>query len=82
MAQVALESAGARQRYGLALEPDPETITVQVDGVTQAETELGATFGWWFEPESQKVFCLVGMIFLSGLPRLRFATWPADQGFI
>ncbi|MEC7751810.1 MAG: hypothetical protein VX405_09930, partial [Myxococcota bacterium] len=55
VAQVALESAGARQRYGLALEPDPETITVQVDGVTRAETELGATFGWWFEPESQSI---------------------------
>ena len=55
VAQVALESAGARQRYGLAREPDPETITVQVDGVTRAETEPGATFGWWLEVETQSI---------------------------
>ncbi len=55
VAQVALESAGARQRYGLSSEPDPETITVQVDGVTRAETEAGATFGWWYEAESQSI---------------------------
>lgn len=55
LAQVALESAGARQRYGLRFEPDPETITVQVDGVTRAETEPTATFGWWYEAATQSV---------------------------
>ena len=55
LVQVALAAAGMRQRYGLHMAPDPQSIAVQVDGQVVVRSEPGEDFGWWYEEEGRSV---------------------------
>jgi hypothetical protein len=55
LAQVALAAAGVRQRYGLHVPPDPQSITVQVDGEVVVRSEPGLDFGWFYEEGGRSV---------------------------
>ena len=55
LARVALAAAGVRQRYGLHLAADPQSIAVQVDGEIVVRSEPGMDFGWWYEEEGQSI---------------------------
>ena len=44
-----------RQRYGLHVPPDPQSITVQVDGEVVVRSEPGLDFGWFYEEEGRSV---------------------------
>jgi hypothetical protein len=55
LAQVALAAAGVQQRYRLRLEPDWETLSVQVDETPSARSEVGMGSGWWYEAETNSI---------------------------
>jgi hypothetical protein len=55
LAQVALAAAGVRQRYGLNVAPDPDSIAVQLDGQVVVRSVPGGDFGWWYEEEGRNV---------------------------
>ena len=55
LAQVALAAAGVRQRYGLHVPPDPQSIAVQVEGQIVVRSEPGRDFGWWYEQEGRSI---------------------------
>ena len=55
LARVALAAAGVRQRYGLHMAADPQSIAVQVDGQIVVRSESDMDFGWWYEEEGRSV---------------------------